>query len=56
MDNVSLLRSVSITCGNLDIIHSPFFYLKHDVSETTFCLRLQVETAQLGTIDRDSKC
>jgi hypothetical protein len=28
------------------------FYLKHDVSETGFCLRLQVELTQLGPIDR----
>jgi hypothetical protein len=27
----------------LDIIHRPFFYLKHSVSETGFCLRLQVK-------------
>jgi hypothetical protein len=26
----------------LDIIHRPHFYLKHNASETGFCLRLQV--------------
>jgi hypothetical protein len=26
----------------LGIIHRPVFYLKHDVSDTGFCLRLQV--------------
>jgi hypothetical protein len=26
--------------------------LKHDVSETEFCLRLQVEPALLGSIER----
>jgi hypothetical protein len=30
------------------------FYLKHNVSETGFGLRLQVETTQLGRIDRVS--
>jgi hypothetical protein len=30
------------------------FYLKHNVSETGFCLRLQVEPTQLGPIDRPS--
>jgi hypothetical protein len=33
---------------------SPCFYLKHNVSETRFCLRLQVEPTQLGPIDRAS--
>jgi hypothetical protein len=27
----------------MDIIYRPVIYLKHDVSETGFCLRLQVE-------------
>jgi hypothetical protein len=35
----------------LDIIHSPVFYLKHDVSEPGYCLLLQVEPTQLGQID-----
>jgi hypothetical protein len=30
------------------------FYLKHNVSEDRFCLRLQVNTTQLGPIDRVS--
>jgi hypothetical protein len=36
--------------------HRPLscFYLKHNVSETEFCLCLQVEPTQLGPIDRDS--
>jgi hypothetical protein len=32
-----------ITITILDIIYRPVFYLKHDVLETGFCLRLQVE-------------
>jgi hypothetical protein len=38
----------------LDIIHCPFSNLKHNVSETGFCLRLQVEPTQLDPMDRDS--
>jgi hypothetical protein len=46
----------------LDIVHHPVFYLKHrpvyiskhNVSETGFCLRLQVKPTQLGQIDRAS--
>jgi hypothetical protein len=30
------------------------FYLKHNVSETGFCLHLQVDPSQLGSIDKDS--
>jgi hypothetical protein len=40
----------------LEIIHRPVFYLKHDVSETGFCLSLQVNTTQLGSIDTASLC
>jgi hypothetical protein len=36
---------------NCDIIHRNVFYLKHKVSETGFCLRLQVEPIQLGTLE-----
>jgi hypothetical protein len=36
----------------LDIIHRPVFYLKHDVSETGFCLNFQVEIQlHLKTLD-----
>jgi hypothetical protein len=31
-------------------------YLKHDISETGFCLRVQVELTQLDAIDRASLC
>jgi hypothetical protein len=34
----------------LDIIHRPAFILKHNVSETGFCLRLQVKSTQLVPI------
>jgi hypothetical protein len=37
----------------LDIIHRPFLF-KNIVSETGFCLRLQVKPTQLGPIDRAS--
>jgi hypothetical protein len=30
------------------------YFSKHDVSETGFCLRLQVKPTQLGPIDRAS--
>jgi hypothetical protein len=31
-----------MTIPVLNIIHCPVFYLKHDVSESGFCLRFQV--------------
>jgi hypothetical protein len=34
--------------------HHPVYFSKHNVSETGFCLRLQVKPTQLGTIDRAS--
>jgi hypothetical protein len=40
---------VSITI--MDIIHRSVFYLKHDTSETGFCLRLQVEPTEMGQIE-----
>jgi hypothetical protein len=39
---------VTIATTIRDIIHRPAFYLKHNVWETGFCLRLQVEPTQLG--------
>jgi hypothetical protein len=33
----------------LNIINSPVFYQKHNVSETRFCLRFQVGLAHLLT-------
>jgi hypothetical protein len=41
---------MTLTIRILDIIHRPFFYLKHDVSETGFCLRLQVISIQFVPI------
>jgi hypothetical protein len=38
----------------LGIIH-PILYLKHNVSETVFCLRLQVVSTHLDQIDRDRR-
>jgi hypothetical protein len=45
---------VVTTITTLDIIHGPVFYLKHGISETGFCLRLQVELSQVGQTDRAS--
>jgi hypothetical protein len=41
-----------VTITVLDIIHHPVFDLKHDVSETGFCLRLLAGPTQLSPIDR----
>jgi hypothetical protein len=46
---------INIIIKILDIIHNNVFYLKHKVSETGFCLRLQVEPTQLGPIERGSR-
>jgi hypothetical protein len=49
-------RFVTMVCYTtitiLDIIRCPAFYLKHNVSETVFCLRIQVEPTQMGPIKR----
>jgi hypothetical protein len=37
-------------------MHRSVFYLKHDVTEAGFCLRLQVETPQLGPTYEASPC
>jgi hypothetical protein len=34
----------------LDIFHRPVFISNHDVSETGFCLRIQVEDTQLSPV------
>jgi hypothetical protein len=39
-----------VTITILDFIHNPVFYLKHDVSETGFCPRLQVEPSHLNPL------
>jgi hypothetical protein len=41
---------ISITI--LDASHRPVFYLKQNVSDTGFCLRLEVELTQFGPLDR----
>jgi hypothetical protein len=45
---------IIITINILDIIHSPVFYLKHNISKTGFCSRLHVKPTQLDSIDRAS--
>jgi hypothetical protein len=46
----------NITIPGLDIIHCPLLYLKQNVQKIGFCLHLQVEPIQLGSIDRASLC
>jgi hypothetical protein len=36
----------------VDIIHCLIFYLKYDISETAFCLH--VELTDFGPVERDS--
>jgi hypothetical protein len=43
---------INITITILDIFHHRVFHIKHNVSETGFCLRLQVEATQLGPVQR----
>jgi hypothetical protein len=43
---------INITITILDIIHRPVFCLKHNVSETGFCLRLQLQPTQVVPTDR----
>jgi hypothetical protein len=46
---------VNTTNTNLDIIQYPNF-IHNTVSETGFCLHLEVEPTQLGQIDRANLC
>jgi hypothetical protein len=39
----------------MGIILRPVFCLKHDVSEAAFCVNLQVESTQVGPIERISR-
>jgi hypothetical protein len=48
--------NIVITIAFLENIHRLVFYLKHDISETGFCLRLKVEPNQVGQIERASLC
>jgi hypothetical protein len=55
MLSIGLWRRYSnITNTVLDIIHRSVFYWNHDVSKTGFCLRLQVESIELGPIYKGS--
>jgi hypothetical protein len=45
--NACTILTITIT----DIVHRLVFYLKHEVSETGFCLRLQEESTKLGPIE-----
>jgi hypothetical protein len=45
---------MSITVTVPDNISRPLFDLKHGISETGFCLRLQVEPTYVDRIDRGS--
>jgi hypothetical protein len=45
-------RYVPVDYQLLDIIHRPVFYLERDVSETGFCLRLQVIFTQMGPTEK----
>jgi hypothetical protein len=49
-----MISYIDITITILDIIQLPVFSLKHSISETGFCLRLQVIPTQLGLVDRVS--
>jgi hypothetical protein len=43
-----------ITITILDVIHCPVYYLKHGISETGFCVCLQVELTEVDLVDRAS--
>jgi hypothetical protein len=47
---------INITIAILNIIHRPVFYVKYGVSETGFCLCLQVEPIDLRPIERATLC
>jgi hypothetical protein len=51
-----LKDELDIVIASLGIIHCLFLYLKHYVSENGFCLSFQVESTQLGSIDRSCLC
>jgi hypothetical protein len=58
---IFLLKGISnhiiyITVIILGIIYRPVFYLKHDVSETWFSSRLQVEPLQVSPLGEKSYC
>jgi hypothetical protein len=47
---------INITIITLDIFHRPVFYLKHDVLDNWFSLRLQVEPTQVGPVEEARHC
>jgi hypothetical protein len=57
MQSIGLWRCYIIrTITILGFIDCPFLYFKLYISETGFCLRLQVGCTQLGSVDRASLC
>jgi hypothetical protein len=46
----------NITFIILNNIHRPAFYLKHDILDIGFCLRLRLEPTQVDPIDRAIAC
>jgi hypothetical protein len=47
---------INITITILHIIHRPVSYLKHNILETEFFLRRQVEPTQMGPLEAASLC
>jgi hypothetical protein len=59
MTVVTLFIIIQILCFwtlSIVFVYRHLYFSKHNVSETGFCLRLQVKSAQLGPIDRASPC
>jgi hypothetical protein len=55
ISSVSLWRwYINITLTILDIINGPVFYWKHYISDTAFCLGLQIEPTRMGHVGRAS--
>jgi hypothetical protein len=52
--NIAQRKIANIIITILDIIHRPVFYLKLKVSETGFCVRLQVEPIPFCPLERAS--
>jgi hypothetical protein len=52
----SFSTTYTTTITILDTIHRHVFYLKHDVSETGFWIRLHVEPTEVGPVDTASLC
>jgi hypothetical protein len=49
---INALKALITTVSKCSLRVIPGFYLNHDVSETGFCFRLQMEPTQLDPIDR----